>query len=70
MNEKMDKLAKDYMQDQLDKNREYYTKTQCELINGVPRKEADQDSLDEILTLSERNCFQLANKTHGFFKKS
>tara|TARA_R110000824_G_scaffold168453_1_gene345429 strand:+ start:6527 stop:9250 length:2724 start_codon:yes stop_codon:yes gene_type:complete len=33
-------------------NREYYTKTQCQLINGVPRKESDQDSLDEILTLS------------------
>ena len=33
-------------------DREYYTKTQCELINGVPRKEADQDSLEEILTLS------------------
>ena len=33
-------------------DREYYTKTQCELINGIPRKEGDQDSLDEILTLS------------------
>ena len=33
-------------------DREYYTKTQCELINGVPRKEGDQDSLEEILTLS------------------
>ena len=39
-------------------DREYYTKTQCELINGVPRKKADQDSLDEILTLStEENIF-------------
>ena len=33
-------------------DREFFTKTQCELINGVPRKEADQDKLDEILTLS------------------
>ena len=33
-------------------DREYYTKTQCELINGVPRKDGDQDSLEEILTLS------------------
>ena len=39
-------------------DREYYTKTQCELINGVPRKKTDQDSLDEILTLSkEENIF-------------
>ena len=33
-------------------DREYYTKTQCKLINGVSRKEGDQDSLEEILTLS------------------
>jgi DNA polymerase elongation subunit (family B) len=33
-------------------DREYYTKTQCELIHGVPRKEGDQDSLEDILTLS------------------
>jgi len=33
-------------------DREFFTKTQCELINGIPRKEADQDKLDEILTLS------------------
>ena len=33
-------------------DREYYTKTQCELISGVPRKDGDQDSLEEILTLS------------------
>ena len=34
-------------------DREYYTNKQCELINGVPRKESDQDSLDEILSLSQ-----------------
>jgi hypothetical protein len=33
-------------------DREFFTKTQCELISGIPRKEADQDKLDEILTLS------------------
>ena len=33
-------------------DREFFTKTQCELINGIPRKEADQDKLEEILTLS------------------
>ncbi len=33
-------------------DREYYTKSQCELINGIPRKEADQDALEDILTLS------------------
>ena len=38
-------------------DREYYTKTQCELLNGVPRKEGDQDSLDEILVLSPEEKF-------------
>ena len=39
-------------------DREYYTKSQCELINGIPRKEADQDLLEEILKLSpEENMF-------------
>jgi len=33
-------------------DREYYTKTQCTLIHGIPRKDGDQDSLEEILTLS------------------
>ena len=33
-------------------DREFFTKTQCQLINGIPRKEADQDKLEEILTLS------------------
>ena len=33
-------------------DREFFTNTQCELINGIQRKEADQDKLDEILTLS------------------
>jgi hypothetical protein len=33
-------------------DREYYTNSQCELIHGIARKEGDQDSLEEILTLS------------------
>tara|TARA_R110001606_G_scaffold224119_2_gene372127 strand:- start:2401 stop:3960 length:1560 start_codon:yes stop_codon:yes gene_type:complete len=33
-------------------DREYYTNSQCELIHGIPRKDGDQDSLEEILTLS------------------
>ncbi len=35
------------------KDRQYFTKSQCELINGIPRKPEDQDSLGEILDLSE-----------------
>jgi PAS domain-containing protein len=30
-----------------------FTKEQCELINGVPFEEGDQDSLEEVLTISE-----------------
>ena len=33
-------------------NREYFTTKQCELINGLARKEGDQDSLEDVLTLS------------------
>ena len=33
-------------------DREYFTNSQCKLINGVPRKEADQDTLEDILELS------------------
>jgi len=50
-------------------DREYYTKTQCELINGVPRKEADQDSLEEILTLSkeEKDYWLKMNLSENYF---
>ena len=50
-------------------DREYYTKTQCELINGVPRKEADQDSIEDILTLSdEEKTFWLnINTSEDYF---
>jgi hypothetical protein len=30
-----------------------FTKEQCELINGVPLEDGDQDSLEEVLTISE-----------------
>jgi hypothetical protein len=32
---------------------QFFTKKQCELINGVPRRDGDQDTLEEILTLSD-----------------
>ncbi len=32
--------------------RSFYTKEQCELINGVPFEEGDQDSLEDLLTIS------------------
>jgi len=37
--------------------REFFTKKQCKLINGVPRREGDQDTLEEILTLSDEEKF-------------
>ena len=35
------------------KDREFYTKEQCELINGLPLGTGDQDSLEEVLTISD-----------------
>jgi len=34
-------------------DRGFFTKSQCELINGAPFKEGDQDTLEEVLTLSD-----------------
>ena len=34
-------------------NRQYFTKQQCELVNGFPLKEEGQDKLDEVMTLSD-----------------
>lgn len=34
-------------------DRQYFTKTQCELINGHPLKENGQDKFEEVMTLSE-----------------
>jgi hypothetical protein len=34
-------------------DRQYFTKTQCELTSGVPLKEDGQDKFDEVMTLSD-----------------
>lgn len=35
-------------------DRYIFTKTQCALLNGKPKKEGDQDSLEEVLMLSDQ----------------
>ena len=35
------------------KDRQYFTKAQCDLVNGFPLKEEGQDKLDEVMTLSD-----------------
>jgi hypothetical protein len=35
------------------KDRQYFTKSQCELVNGHPLKESGQDKFDEVMTLSD-----------------
>lgn len=35
------------------KDRQYFTKTQCELTHGYPLKEGGQDNFDEVMTLSD-----------------
>jgi DNA polymerase elongation subunit (family B) len=35
------------------KDRQYFTKGQCELVNGFPLKEEGQDKFDEVMTLSD-----------------
>ena len=35
------------------KSRPFFTKTQTELVRGYPRREGDQDTLDEVLTISD-----------------
>ena len=35
------------------KDRQYFTKLQCDLVNGFPLKEDGQDKLDEVMTLSD-----------------
>ena len=34
-------------------DREFFTKNQCELVNGFPLKEAGQDNYEEVMTLSD-----------------
>lgn len=50
------------------KDRQFFTRTQCELINGEPLKDVNQDSLDEILTMSEGeiNFWNTINKDPYF----
>jgi len=35
------------------KDRQYFTKSQCQLVNGYPLKEEGQDKLEEVMTLSD-----------------
>jgi hypothetical protein len=35
------------------KDRQFFTKLQCDLINGFPLKEDGQDKFDEVMTLSD-----------------
>jgi hypothetical protein len=35
------------------KDRGFFTKFQCELINGIPLKESGQDKFDEVMTLAD-----------------
>jgi hypothetical protein len=35
------------------KDRQYFTKSQCELVSGYPLKEDGQDKFDEVMTLSD-----------------
>ena len=53
----------------LPEDREYYTKTQCTLINGISRKEGDQDSLEEVLELSEEEelYWKKTNTSKNYF---
>ena len=50
-------------------DREYFTKTQCILINGISRKQGDQDSLEEILELSreEKEYWEKTNTSENYF---
>jgi hypothetical protein len=34
-------------------DRQYFTKAQCDLVNGYPLKESGQDKFDEVMTLSD-----------------
>jgi hypothetical protein len=34
-------------------DRSFFTKDQCEMINGVPFKESDQDTVEDLLTITD-----------------
>jgi hypothetical protein len=36
------------------KDRGFFTKSQCELISGLPFKEGDQDELEDLLQVTEK----------------
>jgi DNA polymerase elongation subunit (family B) len=38
---------------EIPEQRQYFTKAQCELVNGFPLKEEGQDKLEEVMTLSD-----------------
>jgi DNA polymerase elongation subunit (family B) len=46
-------IRKDILIKKIDGERKIFTKLECELCNGIPLKEGQQDSLDEVMTLSE-----------------
>jgi hypothetical protein len=51
-------------------DRQYFTRKQCELINGIARRQGDQDSLEEILELSpEEKIFwsQTMGESENYF---
>lgn len=35
------------------KDRQYFTKNQCKLVNGYPLKESGQDTIEEVMTISD-----------------
>jgi len=45
-------IREDILVENLD-DRQFFTKLQCELVNGFPLKESGQDKFDEVMTLSE-----------------
>jgi hypothetical protein len=49
-----DEIVRDNLLIDDPKDKYVFTKTQCKLINGSPIKETDQDSLDEVLTISDQ----------------
>jgi len=49
-----DEIVRDNLLIDNPKDKYVFTKTQCKLINGKPIKETDQDSLDEVLTISDQ----------------
>ena len=33
--------------------RGFFTKTQCELVSGIPNNESDQDTIEDLLTITD-----------------